>query len=88
MDPQGPPHYRAAAVKQYLDTHPEVERFVIMDDRYRKEFDRIFPDQFVHTTRFIDESDALRARQILSGGPVTQENRPFVPFVFPGIRSP
>ena len=39
------------------------------------------------TTRFIDESDALRAHQILSGGPVTQENRPFVPFVFPGIRS-
>ena len=87
MDPQGPPHYRAAEVKLYLDTHPEVERFVIMDDRYRKEFDRIFPDQFVHTTRFMDESDALRARQILSGGPVTQENRPFVPFVFPGIRS-
>ena len=58
-----------------------------MDDRYGEEFDRIFPDQFVHTTRFIDESDALRAHQILSGGPVTQENRPFVPFVFPGIRS-
>ena len=88
MDTQGPPHYRAGEVKQYLDTHPEVERFVIMDDRYRKEFDRIFPDQFVHTRSFIDESDALRARQILSGGPVTQENRPFVPLVFRGDRSP
>ena len=84
MDAQGPPHYRAGEVKQYLDTHPEIERFVIIDDRYRTEFDQLFPDQFVHTESFIDEPDALRARQILSGGPVAQENRRVVPLVFRG----
>lgn len=84
MDHQGPPHYRAGEVKQYLDTHPEIERFVIVDDGYRTEFDRLFPDQFVHTGSFLDEPDALRAHQILSGEPVTQENRRFVRTVFRG----
>lgn len=32
--------------------------------------------------RFLDESAALRARQILAGGPVTQENRHYKPLVF------
>ena len=81
-DPQSGPHYRAGDVKLYLDAHPEIERFVIIDDRYREEFDRLFPDRFVHTGRFLDEADALRARQILSGGPVTQENSPYKPLVF------
>ena len=84
-DPHNAPHYRAGEVKEYLDTHAGIARFVIIDDRYREEFDRLFPDYFVHTDRFLDEFDALRARQILSGGPVTQENRPFKPLVFQGI---
>ena len=83
-DHLGAPHYRAGEVKQYLDTHPEIERFVIIDDGYRTEFDGLFPDHFVHTGSFFDESDALRARQILSGGPVTQENRRLQPLVFRG----
>ena len=82
--PHNAPHYRAGEVKQYLDAHPEIERFVIIDDRYRKEFDRLFPDHFVHTDRFLEESAALRACQILSGGPVTQENRRYRPLVFGG----
>ena len=84
LDASRPPHYRAGEVKQYLDTHSEIERFVIIDDGYRTEFDGLFPEQFVHTGSFIDEPDALRARQILSDGPVTQENRPFVRTVFRG----
>lgn len=83
-DPQNAPHYRAGEVEQYLDAHPEIERFVIIDDRYREQFDRLFPDHFVHTDKFLDEADALRARQILSGGPVTQENSPYKPLVFGG----
>ena len=83
-DAGGAPHYRAGEVKQYLDTHPEVERFVIIDDSYRTEFDALFPDHFVHTMSYIDESAALRASQILSGGPVTQENRRLEPLVFRG----
>ena len=83
-DPQNAPHYRAGEVKQYLDTHPDIVRFVVIDDRYREQFDRLYPDHFVHTRSFLDESDALRARQILSGGPVTQENSPYKPLVFGG----
>ena len=69
------PLYRAGEVKEYLDAHPEIGRFVIIDDRYRREFDQVFPDQFVHTSAYIKEDDARRAHQILSGGPVTVCNR-------------
>ena len=46
---QRPPHYRAGEVKEYLESHPEIERLVIIDDRYREEFDELLPEQFVHT---------------------------------------
>ncbi len=74
-----PPHYRAGEVKEYVDSHPEIGQFVIFDDQYRKEFDRLFPDQFVHTGSCIDEANDRRARQILSGGPATDANRPYRP---------
>ena len=64
---EGPPHYRAGEVKDYLDAHPEVGRFVIIDDGYGKEFDELFPEQFVYTGSLMTAADAARARQILSG---------------------
>ena len=64
---EGPPHYRAGEVKDYLDAHPEVERFVIIDDGYKKEFDELFPEQFVYTQSLMAAADVARARQILSG---------------------
>ncbi len=70
------PHYRAGEVKEYIDAHPEIERFVIFDDSYKKEFDQLFKDQFVCTYSYITEVDDRRARQILSGVPITQENEP------------
>ena len=70
----GPPHYRAGEVKEYLDSHPEIERFVIIDDGYRHEFDELFPEQFVHTGYHFDADNERRARQILSGLPA-QPNR-------------
>ena len=60
------PHYRAGEVKDYLDAHPEVERFVIVDDGYGREFNALFPDQFVRTRSALEAADAARARQILS----------------------
>ena len=63
----GPPHYRAGEVKDYLDAHPEIERFVIIDDGYRKEFEELFPEQFVYTGYLMTAADAARARRILSG---------------------
>lgn len=74
-DPHNAPHYRAGEVKEYLDTHPGSRASSSLTTAIVR----------VHTDRFLDESDALRARQILSGGPVTQENRPFKPLVFQGI---
>ncbi len=64
------PHYRAGEVKDYLDSHPEIERFVIIDDNYRSQFDALFPEYFVHTFSRIEAADEMRARQILSGLPI------------------
>ena len=61
------PHYRAAEVKDYLDAHPEIERFVIVDDGYGWEFNELFPEQFVKPWPTIEAADEVRARQILSG---------------------
>ena len=65
----GPPHYRAGEVKEYVDSHPEIERFVIIDDGFRGEFDELFAEQFVHTGYRLEADDEERARQILSGLP-------------------
>ena len=71
----GPPHYRAGEVRAYLHEHPEIERFAIIDDSYTGEFNELFAEQFVQTVGCLDEPDARRVGQILSGGPVTQKNR-------------
>ena len=63
---EGPPHYRAGEVQEYLDSHPEIERFVIIDDGYRTEFEALFPEQFVYTTYCLGDADDRRARRILS----------------------
>ena len=61
----GPPHYRAGEVRDYLDAHPGVERFVIVDDGYKWAFNELFPEQFVNTGATMAAADAARARQIL-----------------------
>ena len=75
----GPPYYRAGEVKEYLDSHAEIERFVIIDDGYGHEFDELFPEQFVHTGYRLEAHDERRARQILTGVPA-QANRPWPPY--------
>lgn len=72
---RGPPHYRAAEVRAYLEEHAAVERFVILDDSYIQEFEQLFPNQFVRTFSSLDELEARRADQILAGVRVTQPNR-------------
>lgn len=61
------PHYRAGEVKDYLDSHPEIERFVVIDDTYRAEFEALYPDQYVNTISHIEAKHEKRAREILSG---------------------
>ena len=70
-----PEHSRAGEVKEYLDAHPEIERFVIIDDGYRDEFDKLYPEQFVHTNNRMNFDNEVRARQILAGDP-PQPNPP------------
>ena len=78
----GPPLYRAGEVKEYLESHPEIERFVIIDDGFRKEFDELFPEQFVRTWFRLEADNEQRARQILSGLPA-QPNRECPPPIGP-----
>ncbi len=76
-----PQYSRAGEVKEYLDAHPEIERFVIIDDGYRDEFDTLYPEQFVHTSNRMNFENELRARQILSGES-PHPNRPREPSIF------
>ena len=68
-------HYVTDATKETGGPpYPEIERFVIIDDGFREQFDELFPEQFVHTGYRLEADDELRARQILSGQPA-QPNR-------------
>ncbi len=58
------PHYRAGEVKDYLDAHPEIQKFVIIDDNYGTEFNSLFPEQFVNTHNYMKFDDEKRARDI------------------------
>ncbi|MCY4148679.1 MAG: HAD domain-containing protein [Gammaproteobacteria bacterium] len=78
---KAPEHSRAGEVKEYLDAHPEIERFVIIDDGYRDEFEKLYPEQFVHTRSRMNFDNEVRARQILSGQP-PQPNEPGAPSFF------
>ena len=60
------PHYRAGEVRDYLESHPSIERFVIIDDCHRHEFTALFPEQFVHTFDYIEADHEILARNILS----------------------
>jgi len=60
------PLYRAGEVRQYIEEHPEIERFVILDDRYGDNFQSIYPQNFVYTRSFLTEEDYQKAREILS----------------------
>ncbi len=70
------PWYRAGEVKEYLDSHPEIGRFVILDDGYENEFNQLYREQFVCTRRHIEEADERRARRILSGDPIAGDDGP------------
>ena len=58
---------RAEQIREYLDTHPEIERFVIVDDQYKRELEEMFPGKHVHTSYRLEAADDRKAREILSG---------------------
>ncbi len=57
--------YRDGEVAKYLEENPDVDRFVIFDDRYTQEFEKSFPDAFVYC-RILDEEAYEKALSILT----------------------
>ncbi len=58
---------RAGEIREYLDMHPEIDRFVIVDDQYKQEFKEMFPSKHVYTRHRLEADDDRKAREILSG---------------------
>ena len=59
--------YRDEEVKHYLKEHPEIEKFVIIDDNYEDAFEIVYPNNFVHCYEYIFNEEAYKsAVQILS----------------------
>ena len=56
--------------------------FLDIDDGFRKEFEELFPEQFVRTWFRLEADNEQRARQILSGLPA-QPNRECPPPIGP-----
>ena len=54
-------------IREYLDTHPEMERLVIIDDQYKRELEEMLPGKHVHTRYRLKADDDRKAREILSG---------------------
>lgn len=64
--------YRAGEIFEYLLEHPDISRFVILDDRYMKEFNPRFPGHCVDCYyKFEDEQfqDALTAINLVDFEP-------------------
>lgn len=55
---------RSAEIQQYLDTHPEIEKFVILDD-YRGYFEGVFTDTFVYCPDVFNNECFAKANEIL-----------------------
>lgn len=56
---------RCGEVTDYLEKNQDVERFVILDDAYARDFNEVYPKQFVHCRRIFDDAAYRRALSIL-----------------------
>ena len=59
--------YRDGEVAHYLQNAPAVQRFVIFDDNYSRDFEATFPKHFVYCSYRLDEACYQKAVTILSG---------------------
>jgi hypothetical protein len=46
--------FRCDEVTDYLEKHPEIERFVILDDSHTRDFEKNYPEQFVYCQPIFD----------------------------------
>ena len=57
---------RAGEVAHYLAEHPEIEKFVILDDSYLSYFRALFPDHFVECYPILGEDEYAKAAKLLA----------------------
>ena len=57
---------RTLEIQDYLDAHPEIEKFVIFDDIDFFGMKKRFPEQFILCKKKLEEEHFLRAVQIFS----------------------
>jgi hypothetical protein len=57
---------RCEEIEEYLRTHPEVEKFVILDDYHVEDFEKRFPEQFVYSRYVFTEECYNKALAILT----------------------
>ena len=55
--------YRAAEIREYLDRHPEITSFVVLDDR---NLEKGLDGHFIHTKNHISEEDMWHSIEILN----------------------
>ena len=58
--------YRDGEVAHYLQNAPAVQKFVIFDDNYSRDFLATFPKHFVHCAYMLDEECYQKAAAILA----------------------
>ncbi|ETR72263.1 MAG: hypothetical protein OMM_01855 [Candidatus Magnetoglobus multicellularis str. Araruama] len=61
--------FRDGECAEYLFRHPDVTQFVIIDDRYSRDFKARYPDNFVHTDQMFEKEDLQKALSILNRAP-------------------
>jgi hypothetical protein len=64
--PQIPGKFRCEEVSEYLKQHPEIHRFVILDDAHIRDFEAAYPEHFVHCRRIFDDACYTKALRILT----------------------
>lgn len=60
--------YRCGEVTEYLKNNPDIQRFVILDDDSLWNFDKHYPEQFVHCRNNFDDECFKKALSILTQG--------------------
>ena len=58
--------FRCDEVTDYLEKHPEIERFVILDDAHIRDFEKNYPEQFVYCRPIFDADCYTKALNILT----------------------
>jgi hypothetical protein len=57
---------RCGEVTEYLKNHPDIQRFVILDDAHVRDFETKYPDRFVYCHYIFDDDGYKKALSILT----------------------